>query len=50
MLQDKKPNESYGLQGKNHELPGTGKVHSTLPIKVSDFISYFTVFFTVTFI
>ncbi|EFO98648.1 hypothetical protein GCK72_010082 [Caenorhabditis remanei] len=34
LLQDKKPSEEYGLQGTNHELPGTGKVHSKLPTKV----------------
>ncbi|CAI4230483.1 unnamed protein product [Auanema sp. JU1783] len=34
MLQDKKPSESYGLQGNNHLLPNKGKVHSKLPVKV----------------
>ncbi|KJH45403.1 zinc finger CDGSH type [Dictyocaulus viviparus] len=34
LLQDKKPNEPYGLQGTNHLLPGVGKIHSKLPIKV----------------
>lgn len=38
-LQDKKPNEEYGLQGTNHELPGTGKVHSKLPTKVFKYIT-----------
>ncbi|GMT20113.1 hypothetical protein PFISCL1PPCAC_11410, partial [Pristionchus fissidentatus] len=34
LLQDKKPNETYGLQGNNHELPQKGKIHSKLPTKV----------------
>ncbi|RCN38903.1 zinc finger CDGSH type [Ancylostoma caninum] len=34
LLQDKKPNERYGLQGNNHLLPGKGKIHSRLPVKV----------------
>ncbi|CAJ0946569.1 unnamed protein product, partial [Mesorhabditis belari] len=33
-LQDKKPHDAYGLQGTNHQLPGTGKIHSKLPTKV----------------
>ncbi|VDK50198.1 unnamed protein product [Cylicostephanus goldi] len=34
LLQDKKPHEPYGLQGSNHLLPGKGKIHSRLPVKV----------------
>ncbi|KAK0425470.1 hypothetical protein QR680_009220 [Steinernema hermaphroditum] len=34
LLQEKKPEEPYGLQGTNHLLPGTGKMHSKLPTRV----------------
>ncbi|TKR93778.1 hypothetical protein L596_008175 [Steinernema carpocapsae] len=34
LIQDKKPEQLYGLQGKNHLLPGTGKIHSKLPTRV----------------
>uniref|UniRef100_A0A915AK60 Iron-binding zinc finger CDGSH type domain-containing protein n=1 Tax=Parascaris univalens TaxID=6257 RepID=A0A915AK60_PARUN len=34
LLQDKKPEHPYGLQGTNHLLPGKGKVASKLPTKV----------------
>ncbi|KAK6739966.1 hypothetical protein RB195_008442 [Necator americanus] len=34
LLQNKKPSEPYGLQGVNHLLPGKGKIHSRLPVKV----------------
>ncbi|PAV85049.1 hypothetical protein WR25_04490 [Diploscapter pachys] len=34
LIPNKKPNEPYGLQGVNHLLPGKGKCHSRLPIKI----------------
>ncbi|VDM76902.1 unnamed protein product, partial [Strongylus vulgaris] len=37
-LQDKKPGEPYGLQGTNHLLPGKGKIHSRLPVKLTFFV------------
>ncbi|KHN79924.1 CDGSH iron-sulfur domain-containing protein 3, mitochondrial [Toxocara canis] len=34
LLQNKKPEHPYGLQGTNHLLPGKGKIASRLPTKV----------------
>uniref|UniRef100_A0A158R4I6 CDGSH iron-sulfur domain-containing protein 3, mitochondrial n=1 Tax=Syphacia muris TaxID=451379 RepID=A0A158R4I6_9BILA len=34
LLQDKKPQQKYGLQGTNHLLPGKGKVAGKLPTRV----------------
>uniref|UniRef100_A0A914UJL2 Iron-binding zinc finger CDGSH type domain-containing protein n=1 Tax=Plectus sambesii TaxID=2011161 RepID=A0A914UJL2_9BILA len=33
-LQDKKPEQPYGLQGNNHLQPGNGKIYSKLPTKI----------------